>query len=338
MFLNVLSLFDGISCGRLALERAGISVEKYYASEIENNAIKISQSNYPDIIQLGDVRNINPDQFDEPIDLLLSGSPCTNFSFSGKRNGMVTEENVVVDTLEQYLKLKSEGVVFSGQSYLFWEFVRLLHELKPRYFLMENVVMHEKWENIITKTLGVTPIKINSALVSAQNRERLYWTNIPGITQPENKNISLVDILEDTTFTSPAAIRGRNIYPGTIVGRRLDENGSRKDDDHRIPIIQCLEVRKTNTTKSNCLTTVEKDNVLTPLPVGRYPDAFGKYNGTPLQFRYYTRREYERLQTVPDGYTDAVPESAAKKALGNAWTVDVIAHIFSFLQKGGEHL
>ena len=329
----VLSLFDGISCGRVALERAGIPVDVYYASEIEKSAIKISRSNYPDIIQMGDVRNIQPSQFEEPIDLLLSGSPCTNFSFSGKRNGMVTKENVIVDTVEKYMELKADGVVFSGQSYLFWEFVRLLHELKPRYFLMENVVMQKKWEKIITETLGVEPIRIDSSLVSAQNRVRLYWTNIPNITQPADKNICLSEILENSEYTSPAAIRGRNIYPGTIVGRRLDENGSRKDDDHRIPIIQCLEVRKTNTTKSNCLTTVEKDNVLTPLPIGRHIDAFGKYNGIPLQFRYYTRREYERLQTLPDGYTDAVSESAAKKALGNGWTADVIAHIFSFLPK-----
>ena len=138
---------------------------------------------------------------------------------------------------------------------------------------------------------------------------------------PEDANLSI-------KFPNPAAIRGRRLNKATIVGRRLDENGHRKDNDKTTPITQCLEVRATNTDKSNCLTTVDKDNVLTPLPIGRYPDAF-KNN---LPFRYYTTKEMCRLQTVPDNFLNMIPDSAARKALGNGWTVDVIAHIFSFMK------
>ena len=199
--------------------------------------------------------------------------------------------------------------------------------VQPKYFLLENVIMKKEWEDIITNILGVEPIEINSSLVSAQNRRRLYWTNIPNVTLPEDKNITLEDILKDIEFPNPAAIRGRRLNKATIVGRRLDKNGHRKDTDKTIPITQCLEVRATNTDKSNCLTTVDKDNVLTPLPIGRHPDAF-KNN---LPFRYYTTKEMCRLQTVPDDFLNMIPDSAARKALGNGWTVDVIAHIFSFL-------
>ena len=187
--------------------------------------------------------------------------------------------------------------------------------------------MKKEWQDIISSYLGVEPIEINSSLVSAQNRRRLYWTNIPNVTLPEDKNITLEDILEDIEFPNPAAIRGRRLNKATIVGRRLDENGHRKDTDKTTPITQCLEVRATNTDKSNCLTTVDKDNVLTPLPIGRHPDAF-KNN---LPFRYYTTKEMCRLQTVPDDFLNMIPDTAARKALGNGWTVDVIAHILSFL-------
>lgn len=190
--------------------------------------------------------------------------------------------------------------------------------------------MKKEWQDIISSYLGVEPIEINSSLVSAQNRRRLYWTNIPNVTQPEDRGIKLEDILDDVEFKNyknPAAIRGRRLNKATIVGRRLDENGHRQDYDKTIPISQCLEVRASNTDKSNCLTTVDKDNVLTPLPVGRYPDAF-KNN---LPFRYYTIKEMCRLQTLPDSFLNMIHPRAARKALGNGWTVDVIAHIFSFL-------
>lgn len=139
----VLSLFDGISCGRLALARAGIPVERYYASEIDKNVIQITMSNFPDTIQLGDVRNVTKDMVKD-VDLILAGSPCTQLSSSGTRAGMVTKEKTELLTLEQYLDYKEKGYEFFGESYLFWEFVRILKEVNPKYFLLENVVMKEK--------------------------------------------------------------------------------------------------------------------------------------------------------------------------------------------------
>ena len=298
--MNVLSLFDGLSCGQIALNRVGIKYEKYYASEIDKHAIKVTQHNHPNTIQLGSITELKGSNLPK-IDLLFGGSPCQSFSSAGTRSG------------------------FDGKSGLFWEYVRVLNEVKPTYFLLENVVMKKEWEDVITEALGVEPIKINSSLVSAQNRVRLYWTNIPNISQPEDKNVNLVDILESDDLINPSAIRGRKLNKATILGRRLNNEGKREDYNKNIPITQCLEVRATNMNKSNCLTTVGKDNVLTTLPVGRHPDAF-KNN---LPFRYYTLKEYCRLQTVPDNYFDGiVSESQAKKMLGNGWTVDVISHIF----------
>lgn len=302
--MRVLSLFDGICCGHLALEKAGIKIDSYDAYEIEKNAIKATETNFPDVIQHGDVTIEDFTKYKDKVDIIIFGSPCQGFSSSGK--------------LLNFNDPRSK---------LFFEAVRAIKECKPKYFLMENVVMKKEWQDIISSYLGVEPIEINSSLVSAQNRRRLYWTNIPNVTLPKDKNITLEDVLEDIEFPNPAAIRGRRLNKATIVGRRLDKNGHRKDTDKTIPITQCLEVRATNTDKSNCLTTVDKDNVLTPLPVGRHPDAF-KDN---LPFRYYTTKEMCRLQTVPDDFLNMIPDSAARKALGNGWTVDVIAHIFSFL-------
>ena len=330
--MKVLSLFDGIACGRLALKRAGIQVDSYDAFEIDKAAIKVATANFPDINERGDVRNADFSQF-VGYDLLIGGSPCTNFSSSGKRNGMTTKDKFELTTLDDYLKLKEEGCEFDGQSYLFWEYVRALRAVKPKFFLLENVKMKKQWQDIITRELGVEPIEINSKLVSAQNRVRLYWTNIPNVMAPADKGIKLVDILENIDFLHPGAIRGRNVilHKAVIIGRRLNPDGHREDNNRSIPIIQCLEVRKTNCDKSNCLTTVEKDNVLTPLPIGRYADCYGLISGNRLPFRHYTRTEYERLQTLPDGYTSCISESAAKKAIGNGWTVDIIAHIFDNL-------
>ena len=300
--MNVLSLFDGISCGQIALNKANIPYNNYFASEIDKNAIKVTQHHYPNTVQLGDVTKI--EFIASKIDLLIGGSPCQSFSSAGNRNG------------------------FDGKSGLFWEYVRVLNQVKPTYFLLENVVMKKEWEDIITKELGVEPIKINSSLVSAQNRVRLYWTNIPGVGIPEDRGITLNDVLEIDSNDNPAAIRGRRLNKATIIGRRLNEAGKRNDYNKDIPITQCLEVRATNTNKSNCLTTVDKDNVLTPLPIGRHPNAFKD----KLPFRYYSLLEYERLQTLPEGYTNLVSVSQAKKMIGNAWTVDIIAHIFSYLK------
>ena len=205
--MNVLSLFDGMSCGQQALERAGINVDNYFASEIDKYAMQVSMANYPNTKQLGSVTLVDGYKLPK-IDLVIGGSPCQSFSFAGKRKGMATKCETEILTLEHYLELKADGYEFEGQSYLFWEFMRLLNEVKPTYFLLENVMMGEKWENILSKAIGVNAIEINSSLVSAQNRRRLYWTNIgmqpmglfgdleSTIKQPKDKGILLKDILE----------------------------------------------------------------------------------------------------------------------------------------------
>ena len=205
--MNILSLFDGMSCGQIALGRAGIKVSKYYASEIDKYAIAVTQANYPDTIQLGSVVDVDCSKLDR-IDMLIGGSPCQSFSFAGKRKGMSTKCETEILTLEHYLELKADGYEFEGQSYLFWEYMRVLKEVKPKYFLLENVMMGEKWERVLSKAIGVNPIEINSALVSAQSRKRLYWTNIGMeprglfgdlesiIKQPKDKGILLRDVLE----------------------------------------------------------------------------------------------------------------------------------------------
>ncbi len=207
--INVLSLFDGMSCGRLALADANIPVAQYQASEVDKFAIQVTTANWPDTVQLGSVTDVAVAQH---YDLLIGGSPCQSFSFAGKRKGMSTKDEQEILTLDHYKQLKADGYEFEGQSYLFWEYVRILAEcraINPNIkFMLENVVMAEKWERVITQTLGVKPIKINSALVSAQNRERLYWTNIglqPAglfgfeesiIQQPKDCGILLKDILQ----------------------------------------------------------------------------------------------------------------------------------------------
>lgn len=283
--MDVLSLFDGMSSGQIALERMGIKVDNYFASEIDQNAIKVTMKNYPNTIQLGDVTKWK--DWDLPnLDLIMGGSPCQGFSFSGKC-------------------LNFED----PRSKLLFEFVDIVNHCKSKYFLLENVKMKKEHQDIISDYLGVQPIEINSALVSAQNRVRLYWTNIPDIEQPKDKEINLINILESKDMTNPAAIRGRKLY---------------KDKS----TTQCLEVRDKYTNKSNCLTTVAKDNVLTNLPPGRYIDVFNKN----YPFKYYTVKEYCRLQTIPEDYVNVVSESQARKMLGNGWTVDVISHILSFIK------
>lgn len=210
--MNVLSLFDGMSCGQIALKELGIKIDTYYASEVDKFAIAQTQLNFPDTIQLGDVRNIDARKLGR-IDLLIGGSPCQSFSFAGKRAGMSTKQNEEIYTLERYLELKRTGFEFEGESYLFWEYIRILHEIRENnqdvYFMLENVEMGKKWENVLSEAVGLRGVHINSALVSAQNRRRIYWTNIrtrregffgevfTDIPQPKDRGILLRDILED---------------------------------------------------------------------------------------------------------------------------------------------
>jgi len=297
--LRVLSLFDGMSCGQQALERIGVNVLEYYASEIDKHAIAVTMHNYPNTKQLGSV--IDVDGYKLPkIDLLIGGSPCQSFSFAGKRKGMSTKCETEILTLEHYLELKAEGYEFEGQSYLFWEYMRLLNEVKPKYFLLENVMMGEKWEKILSKAIGVNAIEINSALVSAQNRRRLYWTNIGMqpmglfgdlesiIPQPKDKGILLKDVLEievdEKYFISDTMInrikrtnngercfttadkalclaagyhkQGRdNQYIVASRGRNPENPKSRESG---LNTEQMLEPRYDG--KTNCLTSVQKDN------------------------------------------------------------------------------
>src|SRR5574344_1302556 len=209
---NVLSLFDGLSCGQIALKELGVKVDKYYASEIDKHAIKQTMLNFPDTIQLGSVTDVDVSKLDK-IDLLIGGSPCTNFSFAGKRNGMSTTTNEEIYTLDRYLELKKGGFQFEGESFLFWEYMRILNDIRkynPNVkFLLENVEMGKKWERTLSEAIGLLGVHINSALVSAQNRKRIYWTNIrtkqmglfgdvySDIPQPEDRGILLKDILEE---------------------------------------------------------------------------------------------------------------------------------------------
>jgi DNA (cytosine-5)-methyltransferase 3A len=208
----VLSLFDGMSCGQIALRDMGITIERYYASEIDKFAIQNTMANFPETVQLGDVRQIDATTLGH-IDLLIGGSPCQSFSFAGKRVGMKTATNEKILTLERYMELKEAGFEFVGQSYLFWEYVRVLHQVRQTnpgiLFLLENVEMGKQWEAVINHALGVQGVHINSALVSAQVRKRIYWTNIrtfktdcfaepiSAIPQPKDRHIFLKDILED---------------------------------------------------------------------------------------------------------------------------------------------
>lgn len=311
--MNILSLFDGISCGYLALRRAGIPINAYYASEIDKTCIKVSQKHFPNIIQLGDVNNWRT--WDIPwkdIDLVMGGFCCQSFSSSGKGKGFMDARGRLFfcfSDIVRHLKKETKGKIL---------------------FLGENVRMRDEHRRVITKELGVEPVEIDSALVSAQTRHRLYWCNWP-VEIPKDKHISLDDILEHDKDWNPGAIRGR--YIGSIVGRRIGEDGYRKDCDMDIKITQCLEIRKDkNTTpikKSNCLTTVMKDNVISSLPPGRYLNAFDLKD----KFRYLTPVEMCRLQTLPDDYLDGIAPNTAMSLAGNGWTVDVIAHLLRGIKR-----
>jgi len=278
---NVLSLFDGMSCGQLALDTLGIKVNKYFASEIDPHAMQIAKKNYPNTKHIGSVLDVRGSDLPR-IDLLIGGSPCQSFSNAGDGSGM------------------------EGKSKLFWEFVRVLKETKPTYFLLENVKMKKEWEKIITDTLGVEPIAINSRLLTAQNRPRLYWTNIPNVVQPIDRGIVLKDILEDEVeekfYLSDKAID----YMSRL------RNGKPRWQYHTNPLDG----------KSACLTA----NMYKGVPYGVIKEL--KRRLSPV--------ECERLQSVPDNYTEGVSNTQRFKMLGNGWTIDVIAHILNEMRYADE--
>lgn len=345
--MNVLSLFDGMSCGRVALERCGFEIKKYYASEIDKYAISVAANNYLDTIHIGDVTQVRAEDL-EPIDLLIGGSPCQGFSFAGKQ-------------------LNFED----PRSKLFFEFVRLVKECKPKYFFLENVVMKKEFQDVISSYLGVPPIMLNSALVSAQSRKRLYWTNIPGYTPPEDKGILLKDIVHEhcETFRSKGQTLLATIYKenaksmqtrkktGLIV-QQFNINPSGKGMNG---LVQSIEKDKLN-----CLTTNKGEGQKLYIPEAT-KKGYAEINdgeGVDLSFinsktrrgrrmenksncltaaaydynfykdgyiRKLTPIECERLQTLPDNYTAGVSNSQRYKMLGNGWTVDAICEFFKHI-------
>lgn len=408
----VLSCFDGMSCGQIVLNRAGIHVDKYYASEVDKYAIQVTMKNNPSTIQLGDITKWREWNIEKP-DMIIGGSPCQGFSFAGK------------------------GLSFQDErSKLFFVFADILKHYKPKYFLLENVVMEKQHNDVISGILGdiypecviqtemfrtgrLEPIQINSALVSAQNRERLYWTNIQGITQPKDKGLLLKDII-DSGFTDRQKSycitasyhkggdlksyfdsgRRQLIFGGAFRGRNPDNPSDRRTGS---PTEQRLELNTTG--KANCWTSVSKDSLCIQVgeadingndSIKRVYSVNGKcpclsacaggnqepkialpgfenkkstkmqhkiknnikelteksncllsnmYKGAQsnghtvisddnITWRKLTPLECERLQTVPDNYSSCVSNSQRYKMLGNGWTVDIIAHIFSFI-KGG---
>ncbi len=339
--INVLSLFDGISCGQVALERAGIPVENYFASEIDKNAIAVTQKNYPNTVQLGDVVKVSAQDLPK-IDLLTGGFCCQSFSLSGKQ-------------------LNFED----PRGKLFFECVRLLNELRVSnpniFFLFENVKMKKQYQDFISQELGVEPIKINSSLVSAQNRERLYWTNIPNVQQPEDKKLLVKDILEESA--------DGHFSDGFYVVPRGTNNGGLKHYKGKSPTIttsswrynfyacqkieeNLYELLKTSKYKNDFKWKFDKmGRILVERPDGLKIQRIGRISSSDnkseiltcvtqphvndgLLLRKVSPLEAERLQTLPENYTNVgISDNQRFHAIGNGWTVDVIAHIFSFLKE-----
>jgi site-specific DNA-cytosine methylase len=292
-----------MSCGQIALDQLGIKVKNYFAAEIDKYAIKVAQANYPDMIHLGDVRNVQPDDLPE-IDLLIGGSPCQGFSFAGKQLNFD-----------------------DPRSKLFFEYVRLLKALKPKYFLLENVRMKKESMDVITEMLGVEPVAINSNLVSAQNRHRLYWTNIPMDGIPEDRGIVLSDILEDgCTDRDKSHCIDANYFKGGNLKSYFEK--------HRRQLVF--------STDGMCHVG-DADlkghgyNKRVYHPAGKGPSLCASSGGNlepktyvdPDAWRKLTPLECERLQTVPEGYTAHVSNTQRYRMLGNGWTVEVIKHIMS---------
>ena len=290
--MKVLSLFDGISCGMQALERAGIPVESYTACEIDKHAIKVSKRHYPSIIQGGSVTEFSAKEGE--YDLVIGGSPCQSFSRAGDGSG------------------------FDGKSGLFWEYVRILKEAKPKYFLLENVMMKKEWQDIITEALGVEPVLIDSKLMTAQKRQRMYWANFP-ITQPEDRGITLMDLPErdrDVINNHPVVLStaDRMVVVRNATKRGYDIALHGDSVNLEVPNSKTRRGRvgdgKTNTLNTACNYGMNLNGNLVALTV----------------------EDCETLQGMTQGYTEGISLNQRKKAIGNGWTVPVIAHIFKGMQ------
>lgn len=354
--MRVLSLFDGMSCGNMALKKLGLTDYSYHASEIDKHAMSVAKDNFPDMIHIGDVTKVDFTQYEGRVDLLMGGSPCQGFSFAGK-------------------KLNFED----PRSKLFFDYVRALQEVKPKYFLLENVKMDQTSMDVITEMLGVEPIEINSALVSAQSRRRLYWTNIPGLEQPEDRHIYLKDILEENP-ENPVYLSnetrdrflgyGVPFLEGTEKKARCLSAMEYIKNGKQGKYLKCfnysssgrgngkVEGRASEAHKALTLTATgyTQRGFTGVIQVNPSTEAGGKqpynqnrvYSGegkapaltaafagrtnvlesdVDFRIRKLTVLECKRLQTVPDDYKMNVSNSQAYKMLGNGWTVDVIAHI-----------
>jgi len=294
MTKNVVSLFDGMSSLQISLRNLGIEIDNYYASEIEPDPIKVTLSNFPKTKYLGDVRYIDTSTLYN-IWLLGAGSPCGDFSLMGLRKGLLD-----IHTLDEYIRLKHEGFDFgNAQSILFFEFLRILKELNPTYFFLENVVLKgefKKYEKMISEYLGVEPMIINSSLVSSQNRERCYWTNIPNVSVPKDRKIYSFNVIPDSISCGIRGVMNKD------EGKYIQKLTFRKDD------------------KFNCLVTNPHSTNL--VKVGNE------------DIRKITIEESERIQTVPIGYTnvEGVSDSSKYKMIGNGWTINMINHLLEPLK------
>ena len=297
--MNVLSLFDGMSCTQLALRNLKVSVDNYYASEIDKYSILVTQANFPSTLQLGDVCGISRASIDADIDLIGAGSPCQDLSFASS---------------------KGKGLIEGERSNLFFEFARILEEFKPKYFLLENTRMKQEYEDIITDTLGVSPVAVNSSLVSAQNRYRLYWFGVREgnaykkitVSQPKDRDIILADILEDNT----KRIRNGKRYTRCIqIGETAEIKG-----------FDVIKRVYSPEGKAPTLTTMQGGH---REPKVTTTDSKGGrlVSNDELHWRKLSEIEMERLQTVPDNYTNHVSRTQRLKMLGNGMTVDVIAYL-----------
>lgn len=371
--MKVLSLFDGMSCGQIALKECGVKVDTYYASEVNRFAVAQTMLNFPNTIQLGDVRNIDARTLGH-IDLLIGGSPCQSFSFAGKRAGMSTKQNEEIYILERYLELKRAGFEFEGESYLFWEYIRILHEIRETnpdvLFLLENVEMGKKWEGVLNEAIGLSGVHINSSLVSAQNRRRIYWTNIKthkeglfgdvftDIPQPKDRHLFLHDIIEKNVskkyFVSLDVLKNliKHKYAQKDKGYGFGINPPFLNETSNAvtvggKMIQDLIIQRSggNVPKVVQLSLSKESGGKQPYQQNRIYDVRGKCpalcsshagfspNILLEPIRRLTPGECARLQTIPEWYKWECSETHQYKMLGNGWTIEVIKHIFSFLPK-----
>lgn len=313
MIKNVLSLFDGMSCGQIALQKVGIRVNNYFSSEIDKCAIDIVRQNFPDTKQIGNVIDVKTQNLPN-IDLLIGGSPCQGFSYAGKQLNFNDEK-----------------------SKLFFEYIRILKETRPKFFFLENVKMKKEHEDVISSYLGVNPIKLNSGLVSAQNRERIYWTNIPYSKDPVQKNIIVNDIIE----------KDEDMIPDFLY-INMDKRKYVPLDEHKSKVgLECIggiisdnvklwdknnpKILQRNFSQGSRVYSINGKGCTLTASGGGLGGKTGLYfiNG---RIRRLSLSECERMQTVPNGYLKNITTQQAWKLLGNGWTVDIISHFFKNLK------